>query len=96
QCNLGRFKAQYRKIQKLRHSTSKNESKKRAKEAKTCEAHQAYIDLAQFYLNRVGRSVELLKNTYKISEVLLSDLSIFSQHADRQIDQIKRRVIEGE
>ena len=96
QCNLRRFKALYRKIQKLRHSTSKDENKKRAKEAKICEAHQAYIDLAQFYLNRVARSVELLKNRYMIPEVLLSDLSIFSQHADRQIDQIKRRVIEGE
>ena len=96
QCNLRRFKAQYRKIQKLRHSTSKDENKKRAKEAKICEAHQVYIDLAQFYLNRVARSVELLKNTHKIPEVLLSDLSVFSQHADRQIDQIKRRVIEGE
>jgi hypothetical protein len=96
QCNLRRFKAQYRKIQKLRHSTSKDESKQRAKEAKICEAHQSYIELAQFYLNRVARSVDLLKNTHKIPEVLLSDLSIFSQHADRQIDQIKRRVIEGE
>ena len=96
QCNLRRFKTLYRKIQKLRHSASKDESKQQAKEAKICEAHQAYIDLAQFYLDRVARSVELLKNTHKIPEVLLSDLSIFSQHADRQIDQIKRRVIEGE
>ncbi len=96
QYNLRQFKALYRKIQKLGHSTSKDESKKRAKEIKICEAHQAYIDLAQFYLGRVARSVELLKNTHKIPELLLSDLSIFSQHADRQIDQIKRRVIEGE
>ncbi len=96
QYNLRQFKALYRKIQKLRHSTSKDENKKRAKAAKICEAHQAYIDLAQFYLNRVARSVELLKNTYKIPEVLLSDLYMFSQHAERQIDQIKRRVIEGE
>ena len=96
QYNLRQFKAQYRKIQKLPHSTSKDESKKRAKEVKICEAHQTYIDLAKFYLNRVIRSVELLKNTHKIPEVLLSDLSIFSQHADRQINQINRRVIEGE
>ena len=96
QCNLRRFKALYRKIQKLRHSTSKDESKKRGKEVKICDAHQAYIDLAQFYLNRVARSVELLKNTHKVPGVLLADLSIFSQHVDRQIDQIKRRVIEGE
>ncbi len=96
QYNLRQFKALYRKIQKLRHSTSKDESKKRAKEIKICETHQAYIDLAQFYLDRVARSVELLKNTHQIPEVLLSDFSLFSQHADRQIDQIKRRVVEGE
>ena len=82
QYNLRRFKALYRKIQKLRHSTSKDESKKRAKAEQICEAHQSYIDQAQFYLNRVARTVELLKNTHKIPEVLLSDISIFNQHAD--------------
>ena len=65
QCNLRRFKTLYRKIQTLRHSTSKNESKQQAKEAKICEAHPAYIDLAKFYLDRVARSVELLTNTHR-------------------------------
>ena len=46
QHNLKQFKKLYRKIQKLRHSTSKNEDKKQAQAAKICEAHQAYIDLA--------------------------------------------------
>lgn len=78
QGNLRRFKAQYRKVQKLRHSTSQDESKKRAKAEQICEAHQVYIDQAQFYLDRVARTVELLKNTHKISGVLLSDFSIFS------------------
>jgi hypothetical protein len=94
--NLGRFKALYRKIQKLRHSTSKDEDKKQAKAEQITEAHQQYIDLAQTYLNRVAQSTELLKQTYKVPESLLSDLSLFTQHADRQIDQIKRRVIDGE
>jgi hypothetical protein len=90
------LKALYRKIQKLRHSTSKNEDKKQAKAEQIREAHQQYIDLAQTYLNRVAQSTELLKHVYKVPEILLSDLSIFTQHADRQLDQIKRRVIEGE
>ena len=96
QYNLRKFKALYRKIQKLRHSTSKDESKKLAKAEQICEAHQAYIDQAQFYLERVARTVELLKNTHKIPEVLLSDITVFREHADRQTDQIRRRVIEGE
>jgi hypothetical protein len=96
QYNLRQFKKHYRKIQKLRHSTSKNEDKQQAQAAKICAAHQAYIDLAQIYLNRVAGSYERLKNTHKIPEILLLDLTTFRQHAERQIDQIKRRVIEGE
>lgn len=96
QYNLRQFKKLYRKIQKLRHSTSKDEKKKQAQAIKICEAHQDYIDLAQTYLDRVSDSYVLLKATYKISETCLLELNVFSQHAKRQIDQIKRRVIEDE
>jgi hypothetical protein len=61
-----------------------------------CKAHQVYIDLAQKYLNRVTQSYELLINTYKVPKVLLLDMQTFLQHGDRQVDQIRRRVIEGE
>ncbi len=96
QHNLRQFKRLYRKIQKLRHSTSKDEDKKQAQAAKICTAHQDYIDLAQIYLDRVTDSYKLLKEAYKIPETLLLELKTFSQHAERQIDQIKRRVIEDE
>ncbi len=66
--NLRQFKKLYRKIQKLRHSTSKNATKKQAREALIREAHQDYIDLAQVYLNRVTDSDERLKNTYQVPE----------------------------
>ena len=96
QHNLRQFKKLYRKIQKLRHSSSKNEDKKKAQAAKICVAHQDYIDLAQIYLDRVSDSYQLLKEAYKIPETLLLELETFSQHAERQIDQIRRRVIEDE
>ena len=41
QYNLRQFKKHYRKIQKLRHSTSKNTDKKQAQATKIVEAHQA-------------------------------------------------------
>jgi len=96
QYNLRQFKKLYRKIQKLRHSNSKNESKKQAKEAQICAAHQAYMDLAHVYLERVSRSHDLLKNTYYVPDCQLLELATFTQHAVRQIDQINRRVILGE
>ncbi len=96
QYNLSQFKRLYRKIQKLRHSNSKNETKKQARETLIGEAHQAYIDLAQVYLERVSGSYDVLRNTHKVPETLLLELKTFSQHAERQIDQIERRVIKNE
>ncbi len=95
QYNLRQFKKLYRTIQKLRHSTSKNKDKQHAHAALIREAHQDYIDMAQTYLDRVTDSYALLKDTYQLSETFLLELKTFSQHAVRQIDQIKRRVIDG-
>ncbi len=94
--NLAEFKRQYRCIQKLRHSTSKDEKKKLAQAELICEAHQIYIDLAQKYLDRVTESYNLLKVVHKVPTVLLLEIQTFSEHANRQIDQIRRRVIEDE
>lgn len=96
QYNLRQFKKLYRKIQTLRHSTSKNEAKKQVKAEQIKMAHQCYIDLAQSYLDRVAITVERLEHTHNIPEIQCSDLVLFTQHANRQIDQIRRRVIEGE
>jgi hypothetical protein len=83
-------------LQKLKHSTAKNEDIKAAKALEIKQAYQDYIDLAGLYLERTQTSILLLKNDYKIAEVLLTDLRTFSLHAERQIDQIRRRAIQGE
>jgi IS5 family transposase len=96
QHNLRQFKNLYRKLQKLKHSTSQNEAIKAAKALEIKQAYQDYIDLAGFYLVRVKAGILILKNDHKIPEVLLTDLHTFSLHADRQIDQIRRRAIHDE
>ena len=96
QQNMRKFKALYRKLQKLKHSTSKKEDIKAAKALEIKQAYQDYIDLAGFYLERVKTGILTLKNDHKIPEALLTELHTFSLHADRQIDQIKRRAIQGE
>jgi hypothetical protein len=94
--NLSTFKKRYRKLQKLKHSTSKNEDIKAAKALEIKQAYQDYIDLAGFYLERTQASILTLKNDFHIPEVLLTDLRTFSLHAERQIEQIRRRAIQGE
>jgi hypothetical protein len=96
QSNLRQFKRLHRKLQNLKHSTSKNEAKKADRELEIKQAYQDYIDLAGFYLERTQASILVLKNDYKIPEVLLTDLHTFSRHAERQIDQIRRRALQGE
>lgn len=94
--NLSKFKTLYRKIQKLKHSNSKDDEKKQAKEKQIHEAHEDYLKLAQFYLQRVQDSHQQLKDEYHIPELILGEARVFIQHAERQINQIRRRVIQGE
>ncbi len=94
--NLSKFKRRYRALQKLKHSTSKNDAIKAAKALEIKQAYQDYIDLAGFYLERTKASLLTLKNHFHIPEVLLTDLSTFSLHAERQIEQIRRRAIQDE
>ena len=93
---LRQFKKLYRKIQKCRHSNAKDPAKKQARERLIRELHQHYLDLAQTILDRVTASIGILSGTYQIPQAMLLDLNTFSQHAVRQMDQIKRRVIQGE
>ena len=90
------FKRQYRKVQKLKHSTSKDESKQQRKEQEIKEAHRAYLDLADGYLTRADQTRQQVSTHDPLSMARLSVLNDFMQHARRQIDQIDRRVLQGE
>ena len=89
----------------MRTAQNRKRSKARAAEQKDkinaliIEAHQAYLDVAQRYLSKAQATLATLEKGGFASELeVLSKLEIegFMQHAIRQIDQIKRRVILGE
>ena len=90
------FKRQYRKVQRLKHSTSKDESKQQRKEQEIKDAHRAYLDLAEGYLNRADHTREQVSPHDPLSVAWLSVLNDFMEHARRQIGQIDRRVLRGE
>jgi hypothetical protein len=90
------FKRQYRRVQKLKHSTSKDESKQQRKEQEIKEAHRAYLDLAEGYLTRADQTRQQVSPHDPLTMARLSVLDDFMQHARRQIDQIDRRVLQGE
>ena len=92
--NLRQFKKLFRHAQKLKHSTSKDESKRQAKQAAMRQAHRGYLEQAQLYLERAHDTRDKLKHL--VLEVFLGELDAFMQHAARQIDQIDRRVLQGQ
>jgi len=93
--NIRTFKKQYRIIQKQKHSTSKDGAKRLAHEETVKQSHISYIGQAEAFLKR-ARATRLLLSTQPAElMVFLGDLDGFITHAERQIDQIRRRVLQG-
>ena len=94
--NIRQFKKSYRTIQRLRHSTSKDEDKRQAKRSEVEEAHRSYLEQAQGYLERARNTRIRLQIGCGVAPVLLEGLDAYMTHAERQIEQIRRRVLQGE
>jgi hypothetical protein len=101
--NLKTIKKLFRKAQQLKRSTSTKPEKMELRERQIVEAHQEYIDKAQEFLARARTIIENIGlnalpfdlDSFHIS-VKMMEIQGYMQHAERQIDQISRRVIEGE
>lgn len=94
--HLRQFKQRYRHIQKLKHSTSQDASKRQAKEAAIRAAHREYLELGEGYVRRARRTRQHLQTACGVPAMLLAELEAYIGHAERQIDQIRRRVLQGE
>jgi hypothetical protein len=92
----GQFKKQYRKVQGLKHSTSKDEEKKQRKQQEIQDAHRDYLALAESHLARAEQTRKQLPANSPFTMPLLQELDDYMDHARRQIDQIDRRVLQGE
>ena len=93
--NLKTVKKQYRVIQRLKHSTAKDEEKRQARDEAIKQGHRCYLDRVEAFLER-ARATRLLLSTLPLLLVFLGELDGYIAHAVRQIDQIRRRVLEGE
>lgn len=94
--HLRQFKKQYRIVQRLKHSTSKDEIKQQRKEQEIKDAHRAYLDLAEGYLKRAEQTRQQISPHDPLCIARLIVLNEFMEHARRQIDQTDRRVLRGE
>ena len=94
--NVKTIKRLFRKAQQLKRSTSKDQKKKEKREKLIKAAHQEYIDVANIFLDRVHFTIQQADSGGLMATALVFSIENFIAHADRQIDQIHRRVILGE
>ena len=97
--NVRHLKRLMRTAQNKRRSkaTSIEQQQKNAALIKT--AHQDYLDVAQQYLQSASETVTKLAglgDTAMLDLARKIEIDGFMRHAERQIDQIKRRVIDGQ
>lgn len=83
-----------RKIKKLFNKANKLRRLKNQPES--IAAHQTYIDAAMGYVLRTRRDIEILRAMGYESILRLVAVEQYAAHAERQINQIRRRVIHDE
>jgi len=96
--NIRHIKRLMRIAQNKKRVTAKSEAKKEKIQKEVISAHQTYVDTAQKYLNNARNTVKILESSCKLSlsdAAIIKSIADFGVHADRQIDQIVRRVIMG-
>ena len=96
--NIRELKKLYETIQKLKHSTSIDEEKRKAKEGKIHQAYNEYIAQSEHHIEKALQTLKKIEenpqnNNFK-SEI--SSIREFIIHAIRQADQTDRRVLKGE
>jgi hypothetical protein len=91
-----KIKKIFNRANKISHSSSKDKSKRILREQQIKEAHSAYIDFVEIYINRARECIGILNGMGIESIARIMLIEKYIAHADRQIDQIRRRVIAGE
>ncbi len=96
--NVKHVKRKMRTAQMKKRGGGRTEAQKATRHALMLEAYQEYLEVAQQYLNKARLSLKALENKSlsAVTRVKIIEIKDYMTHAERQIDQIKRRVIQGE
>ena len=94
--NILKVKRLLRGIQRLKRSTSKDEAQKQKREQFIVSEHQNYIAVCQGFVSKTKETIRILRGLGILSvaqDLRLDTVEHYIAHAQRQIDQIRRRVV---
>ena len=93
--HLRTLKKARRRLQKLKHSTAQDATKRQARQADLQQTHRDYLARAEALVGRLRDTRGQLALLSAIP-LGLAELDGYLAHAERQIDQVRRRVLLGE
>ena len=95
--NLGKLKRLYRGAQQLKRSRAGTPERAREKECKIKNAHRIYADEAERFVEKAKTTIGELSGIGNMKTVVIVfQIENYIRHAERQIDQVRRRVLAGE
>lgn len=94
--NVRCLKKAYRRTQQVKRSRAKDEAKRAARDDDSRAAHEAYLELAETFLARARITRLTLIEVHQCPLAWFTALDDYLAHAERQIDQVRRRVLQGE
>ncbi len=94
--HLKNVKKLFNKARKLKRSNSKDEIKKEKSEQAIIKAHLAYIELSESLIEKTKMTIDCTLSPSVIDQLRIIGIERFIAHAERQIDQIYRRAVNGE
>jgi hypothetical protein len=94
--NLKKVKKAFRRAQQIKRSSSKDEKKKAKREQLIIYAHLIYLEFAGTIIEKARETIYSIRSDSIVVQLRIQEILKYIAHAERQIDQIRRRVIEGE
>jgi hypothetical protein len=94
--NIRKLKRLYRTAQSLKRSRAKKRKRVEERKERIEKAHREYVDAAEVYLEKAKGTVDFLLETNRLTVITYDTIRHYMRHAVRQIDQIRRRVFDGE
>jgi len=94
--NLKKVKRYFRKAQQVKRSTSKDKTKRAKRDQLIIDAHMAYLELAGSIIKRAEETISAIGSADLMVHLRITEIQKYIAHAERQMDQIRRRVAQGE
>jgi IS5 family transposase len=95
--NCRQVKKAHRKAQQMKRSSSRDAVKKENRQARIVQAHRDYVELARKFIHKSQATLAAEVVDMGLSAMAKAlEIQVYINHAQRQMDQIERRVIDGE